>query len=134
MNYLLGLSHYKNRNLEKAMHYALRAVELDGTGDAYLTLLAKLYTEDGDDKAAESYAQAAFTRNPANWEAALVLAKMAFEKNDLPAGAGTRRSGGGAHVRNLSRHLRLKSKDLPAAGRGAGYDSGIHRRIREIRL
>ncbi len=53
VNYLLGLSHYKNRNLEKAMHYALRAVELDGTGDSYLTLLAKLYTEDGDDKAAE---------------------------------------------------------------------------------
>ena len=84
VNYLLGLSHYKNRNLEKAMHYALRAVELDGTGDAYLTLLAKLYAEDGDDKAAKSYAQAAFARNPANWEAALVLAKMAFEKNDLP--------------------------------------------------
>lgn len=84
VNYLLGLSHYKNRNLEKAMHYALRAVELDGTGDAYLTLLAKLYVEDGDDKVAESYSQAAFTRNPANWEAALVLAKMAFEKNDLP--------------------------------------------------
>ena len=84
VNYLLGLSHYKNRNLEKAMHYALRAVELDGTGDAYLTLLAKLYAEDGDDKAAESYAQAAFARNPANWEAALVLAKMSFEKNDLP--------------------------------------------------
>ena len=40
VNYLLGLSHYKNRNLEKAMHYALRAVELDGTGDAYLTNLS----------------------------------------------------------------------------------------------
>ena len=81
VNYLLALSYYKNRNLEKAMAYILRAVELKEDDDDYLTLLAKLLLENNRSAEAGEKAEAAFAINPQNWEAALILAKMAFNQN-----------------------------------------------------
>jgi SpoVK/Ycf46/Vps4 family AAA+-type ATPase len=81
VNYLLALSYYKNRNLEKAMAYILRAVELKEEDDDYLTLLAKLLLENNRSTEAGEKAEAAFAINPENWEAALILAKMAFNQN-----------------------------------------------------
>lgn len=83
VNYLLGLSSYKNHDYQKAMAYAQKAVEFAPEEDAYLVLLAQLYLQQNLPEEAEELANQAYALNEKNWEAAQILSRMAFERNQL---------------------------------------------------
>ena len=78
VNYLLALRHYKNNNFNKAMEFIQIAVEKDPEADDYLVLLAELYLKSNLPQDAEEQAQKAFSLNGENWEAAKILADIAF--------------------------------------------------------
>lgn len=83
VNYLLGLSYYKNHDYIKAMAYAQKAVDQDPDEDSFLTLLAQLFAQQDLLQEAKSHAEKAYSLNPENWEVAQMLAKMAFQRNQL---------------------------------------------------
>lgn len=83
VNYLLGLSYYKNHDYIKAMAYAQKAVDQNPEEDSFLTLLAQLFAHQDLLQEAKNYAEKAYSVNPENWEAAQMLAKMAFQRNQL---------------------------------------------------
>ena len=83
VNYLLGLSYYKNHDYKKAMAYTQKAVEQAPDEDSFLTLLAQLYGQENRMQEAKKFAEKAYSLNQNNWEAAQILAKMAFQRNQL---------------------------------------------------
>ena len=83
VNYLLALRHYKNNNFNKAMEFIQIAVEKDPEADDYLVLLAELYLKSNLPQDAEEQAQKAFSLNGENWEAAKILADIAFKRNQM---------------------------------------------------
>lgn len=83
VNYLLGLSYYKNHDYKKAMAYTQKAVEQAPDEDSFLTLLAQLYGQENRMQEAKNFAEKAYSLNQNNWEAAQILAKMAFQRNQL---------------------------------------------------
>lgn len=83
VNYLLGLSYYKNHDYIKAMAYAQKAVDRNPEEDSFLTLLAQLFVQKDLLQEAKEFAEKAYSLNSENWEAAQMLAEMAFQRNQL---------------------------------------------------
>lgn len=83
VNYLLALSYFKSHDYKKAMAFAQKAVEAEPDTDNYLVLLAQLFLNLKMAKEAEHYAARAYEANEGNWEAAKILADMAFGRNQL---------------------------------------------------
>ncbi|AZP03967.1 AAA family ATPase [Jeotgalibaca ciconiae] len=83
VNYLLGLSYYRNHDYNKAMAYVQKAVETNPEADSYLVLLAQLYLQQNFTDEAKQLAERAYAINEKNWEAARILASLAFERNQL---------------------------------------------------
>lgn len=83
VNYLLALSYFKSHDYKKAMAFAQKASEIEPEMDNYLVLLAQLFLNLKMPKEAEHYAARAYEVNDSNWEAAKILADMAFGRNQL---------------------------------------------------
>lgn len=83
VNYLLALSYFKSHDYKKAMAFAQKANEIEPEMDNYLVLLAQLFLNLKMPKEAEHYAARAYEVNDSNWEAAKILADMAFGRNQL---------------------------------------------------
>lgn len=83
VNYLLALSYFKSHDYNKAMAFAQKAVESEPEMANYLVLLAQLYLHLKLPKEAEHYAARAHEADSGNWEAAKILAEMAFGRNQL---------------------------------------------------
>lgn len=83
VNYLMALSYYKNRDYKKAFAFVQKAVDKNQAADNYLVLLAKLYLQQRLPQDAEEYAEKAHQLNEDNWEAAKILAEIAFNRNQL---------------------------------------------------
>lgn len=83
VNFLLALSYFKSHDYKKAMTFAQKAVEAEPEMDNYLVLLAQLFLQLKMAKEAEHYAARAYEANDSNWEAAKILADMAFGRNQL---------------------------------------------------